>query len=357
MKPATPRFHELDFLRGMACISVLAFHFLSRGPQHQLMPGLDLPLLEPFARFGYLGVQLFFVLSGFVILMSAEGATARGFVASRVSRLYPGLWVAATLTAGAAWLLGDGRFQVSALDYLLNLSMVPQWFGRPYVDGAYWSLGYELHFYILVWLTIRMGLMGRFEQLMAGWLLVSAVNAFRPMWPVEFWLDAKWAPFFVAGGVFYQVRKHGFTPFRLGLLGAAFALAAFYTGWDGPEESAINMAPLARLTVQISAVVAIFTLFWLIATRRFRMRASPFVYYAGVLTYPMYLIHQNLGFMLYERLHRATGMVIVPLLLMLAVLLALSWCIHAQAERPLGSRVRRWLARPAVRVPADEVLQ
>lgn len=340
----------------MACLGVLAFHFLSRGPQHRLMPGLDLPLLESVAHWGYLGVQLFFVLSGFVILMSAEGATPRSFVASRVSRLYPGLWVAASLTAGAAWLLGDSRFQVSGNDYLLNLSMVPQWFERPYVDGAYWSLGCELQFYILVWLAIRLGLLHRFEQLMAGWLLVSAVNAFHPMWPVEFWLDAKWAPFFVAGSVFYQVRRQGFTRFRLGLLGAALALAIFYTGWDGPAEAAIGVDPMTRLAVQVSAVVAIFALFWLIATGRFRMRPSPFIYYAGMLTYPMYLIHQNLGFMLYERLHRATGLVTVPLLLMLAILLALSWGIHVQAERPLGSRLRRWLARPAAKLPAGEVL-
>jgi len=355
MKPATHRFHELDFLRGMACISVLAFHFLSRGPRHQLMPGLDFPLLEPIAHFGYLGVQLFFVLSGFVIMMSAEGATARSFAASRVSRLYPGLWIAATLTAGAAWLLGDSRFQASGTEFLVNLSMVPAWFGIPYVDGAYWSLGCELHFYILVWLTIRLGLLSRFEQLMACWLLISTVNAIRPIWPVEFWLNAKWAPFFVAGGVFYQVRRHGFSPFRLGLLGAAFALAAFYTGWDGPAEAAVGAAPLARLTVQVSAVVAIFALFWLIATGRFQMRASPFVYYAGVLTYPLYLIHQNLGFMLYERLHRVTGMVIVPLVLMLAILLALSWGIHALVERPFGGRLRRWLARPAPKLPAEEI--
>jgi len=132
-------------------------------------------------------------------------------------------------------------------------------------------------------------------------------------------------------------------------------LAAFYTGWDGPAEAAVGAAPLARLTVQVSAVVAIFALFWLIATGRFQMRASPFVYYAGVLTYPLYLIHQNLGFMLYERLHRVTGMVIVPLVLMLAILLALSWGIHALVERPFGGRLRRWLARPAPKLPAEEI--
>ncbi|MGJ7913889.1 acyltransferase family protein [Massilia sp. LXY-6] len=345
MTASSPRFHELDFLRGIACISVLAFHFLSRGPSHQLMPGVHFPLVEAFARYGYLGVHLFFVLSGFVIMMSAEGAAPRAFLASRASRLYPGLWAAASLTAGAAWLLSDSRFLVSSNDYLVNLTMIPQWFGVPYVDGAYWSLGCEVQFYILVWLVIRLGLLPRLEQLMAAWLLVSTVNAVRPMWPVEFWLNAKWAPFFVAGSVFYLVRRHGSTPFRLALLAAAFVLAQYYTVWDRPPEGAAA-APLSTLAVRAVVVTVIFALFWLVATGRFRMRASPFVYYAGALTYPLYLIHQNLGFMVYERLHRASGMVIVPLVLTVALLLATSWCIHAGVERQLGGRMRRWLARP-----------
>ena len=335
----------------MACLSVLAFHFLSRGPTHQLMPGVDFPLAQAFANYGYLGVNLFFVLSGFVILMSAESATPRGFAASRASRLYPGLWAAASLTAGAAWLLGDARFLVSPGDYLANLSMVPQWFGLPYVDGAYWSLGCELQFYIVVWLVIRLGLLNRLELLMAAWLLVSTANAVRPMWPVELWLNAKWAPLFVAGGLFYLIRKHGMTPFRLGLLGAAFALAQFYACSDDPPDGVVGVPPLIMLAVRASVMTAIFLLFWLIATGRFRMQASPFIYYAGALTYPMYLIHENLGFMLYERLHRASGMVIVPLALVLALLLAASWCIYAWIERPLGSRMRRLLAHPQ-RAPA-----
>jgi peptidoglycan/LPS O-acetylase OafA/YrhL len=142
------------------------------------------------------------------------------------------------------------------------------------------------------------------------------------------------------------VRKHGVTPFRLALLAAAFALAQFYTCFRGPPEAAIGVQPLVLLAVQASVVTAIFVLFWLIAIDRFRMRASPFVYYAGALTYPLYLIHENLGFMLYERLHRASGMVVVPLGLVVALLLAASWCIYTWIERPLGTRMRRWLARP-----------
>lgn len=343
MTSPTLRFYELDFLRGMACLSVLAFHFLARGPRHDLMPGVDFPLAAAVFQYGYLGVHLFFVLSGFVIFMSAEGATVRSFAASRASRLYPGLWAAATLTAGAAWLLGDQRFQVPVVDYLANLSMVPHWFNLSYVDGAYWSLAYELLFYILVGLAIAAGLLPRVEQLMAGWLLVSVVNLIWPTWPVEFWLAAKWAPLFVAGGVFYRIRQHGLTPFRLALLGAAFDLAQVYAGLYDPPEFAVGAQATTVLWVQGAVLSAIFVLFWLVATGRFKMRASPFAYYAGALTYPLYLVHQNLGTMLYERLYRASNMVLASLALMLVCVFALSWCVYTFVERPLGRRLRRWL--------------
>jgi peptidoglycan/LPS O-acetylase OafA/YrhL len=355
MKSPSLRFHEIDFLRGVACISVLAFHFLSRGPKTHTMPGIDSPLIEATAAYGYLGVHLFFVISGFVILMSANGATARNFVASRASRLYPGLWAAATLTAGTAWLLDDARFAVSAVDYLANLTMVPHWFDMPYVDGAYWSLGYELHFYILVWLAIGLRLMGRLEWLLAGWLLVSAVNALRPMWPVEFWVDAKWAPFFTAGGVFYLVRTHGVTPFRLVLLGASFALAQVYAVWYGTLPDLAGGQAIVPAVLTASIVTAIFALFWLIATARFRMKASRFIYYAGVLTYPMYVIHQNFGFMVYGRIQKASGMAIGSLVVMLVLLLLISWCIHAYVERPLSQMMRRRLGNASSsHAPANE---
>ncbi len=157
MNDSRHRFHEIDLLRGLACAAVVAFHYLSRGPRAGWMDNALFPAVDAIARYGYLGVHLFFMISGFVSLLSAQGATPRSFVASRVARLYPALWVAATITALTASMIGDSRFMVSLPQYLANLSMFPHWFHVPYVDGAYWSLAVELHFYIYVWLALRHG--------------------------------------------------------------------------------------------------------------------------------------------------------------------------------------------------------
>ncbi len=343
MKLQPLRFNEIDLLRGIACLSVLAFHYLSFGPKAHWMQGIDYPALASVARYGYLGVHLFFVISGFVILMSAQDATPRSFFASRAARLYPALWVAATLTAGTAWILGDTRFPVSFQDYLINLTMLAHWFNVPYVDGAYWSLAYELHFYIFVWVALRLGLMGHLQWLLAGWLLISAINAVRPMWPIEFWLNAKWAPFFVAGGVFYLIRTRGITSARLCLLAVAFILALVYGLSDGQRHSQSTGNALIEMSVVAGMITAIFFVFGLIALNRFQMRASLITYFSGVLTYPVYVIHQNFGYMIFEQFRQSWNNVPLAMTLMLIAVFAFSWAIHAFTERPLGQFLRRVL--------------
>lgn len=337
------RLHEVDLLRGIACLSVLAFHYLFLGPKMGWMQGFEYDFTDSIARYGYLGVHLFFLISGFVILMSTQDATPRSFFISRVARLYPTLWIGATLTASAAWILGDTGFTVSIRDYLVNLTMLAHWFKTPFVDGAYWSLAYELHFYIFVWLALRFGLMKNLQWLLVGWLLISAVNAMRPMWPVEFWLNAKWAPFFIAGGVFYLIRTRGITPARLGLLSASFALALIYALLDGHRQNQSAGNEFIQLPVIAAVITAIFLVFWLIAVNRFQVPKSPLVYYAGALTYPLYVIHQNLGYMLFKQLHQAWGSTLIALAIMTTAIFCLSWAVHVIIERPAGKLLRNAL--------------
>lgn len=92
------RFNELDLLRGFACLLVVFFHYGNRGPRAGWMPGGVVDWVDAWARYGYLGVHLFFIISGFVILMSAQGIQARQFVAARVARLVPAFWTSVLLT-------------------------------------------------------------------------------------------------------------------------------------------------------------------------------------------------------------------------------------------------------------------
>src|SRR5690349_17773865 len=82
------RLYEVDLLRIFAAVSVVLYHYLFAGYYKVVSPlGFEAPGLV--ARYGYLGVDLFFLISGFVVLLSAWDRTPRSFLVSRVVRLYP----------------------------------------------------------------------------------------------------------------------------------------------------------------------------------------------------------------------------------------------------------------------------
>lgn len=92
------RIPELDLLRFLAAIAVVFFHYAFRGYAGDDLTTMHYPALEPVAQYGFLGVHLFFMISGFVILMTAGDGSVKRFIASRASRLLPAFWVCCTIT-------------------------------------------------------------------------------------------------------------------------------------------------------------------------------------------------------------------------------------------------------------------
>ena len=338
---ASPRFHQIDFLRGIACLSVIAFHFLHRGQQGGWLVEGTWSWLQPIAALGHLGVHLFFMISGFVILMTAQGATVRGFIASRASRLYPAFWVGVLLTALVAWATRSEAFAVTPGQVLANLTMVPQWVQVEFVDGAYWSLAVELQFYLMVIALLHFGQMRRVENWMAAWLLIASVNAVRRMYPLEFWLDARWASLFVAGMLFYRVSRKGWDGQRYLLMLWSFALSAWY-GWQGALESRLGREPvLLGQPMQVVLCLALFHLVFLaIVSGRLKMQPTPLVYWFGALTYPVYLLHQNIGYIALMAPGWQQVDFHVRVLVVLAAVVFVSWLVHRWVEKPLSKWLR-----------------
>src|SRR5690242_2971312 len=95
---APERVPALDLLRLVAVLGVAAFHYGFRGPTVQDMTYVALPELAAFGRYGFLGVSVFFVISGFVIAYSAEGRSGPGFAIARFARIYQTYLLCMTLT-------------------------------------------------------------------------------------------------------------------------------------------------------------------------------------------------------------------------------------------------------------------
>jgi peptidoglycan/LPS O-acetylase OafA/YrhL len=131
--------------------------------QKQMTQGrAEYPELLSVAWAGFIGVEIFFVISGFVIAYSAQSATAAGFARSRFLRLFPALWICA-LIGFAALAVYPPESWHSLLHRLADSLVL--WPFPPYVAGGTWTLGIEVIFYATVFATIATGNIKRIELL------------------------------------------------------------------------------------------------------------------------------------------------------------------------------------------------
>src|SRR6195952_4591484 len=158
---ASTRVEALDLLRLVAVFGVVLYHFGFWGPASQGIPQVAMPWLAPVAKYGFLGVPVFFIISGFVIAYSAEGRTATAFAIARFSRIYPTFLFCMTMTFVAIWLFGTPHFETTLSQWVANLFIAAPALGRPYMDTSYWSLVIEVVFYAWVAGFIAIGLFPR----------------------------------------------------------------------------------------------------------------------------------------------------------------------------------------------------
>src|SRR5436189_153841 len=94
------RLYEIDLFRFLSAAAVVLFHYTYNFQHIAPADMMAFPYFSwaPVTKYGYLGVHLFFMVSGFVVLMSAAQGSARRFVTSRAVRLLPAFWVCCTAT-------------------------------------------------------------------------------------------------------------------------------------------------------------------------------------------------------------------------------------------------------------------
>jgi len=298
------RVNEIDLLRFLAALAVVFFHLAFRGHAADDLSVLSYPWLEPVAKYGYLGVDLFFMISGFVILMTAQQGSLRAFVVSRLVRLYPAFWVCCTFTFLCTLAWGGARFQVTWPQYLVNMTMLSEFMGVPPVDGVYWSLFVELRFYALVALVLVLGAIRHAQWLAAGWLATCIALEFVPVRGLPTLLISDYAAYFVAGATCYLIWQRGWSWARGGMVLGAWALAL--------HQSLHRMADLAQhYHVDMDArivgglVTAGFATLVAVACRATGALRHKRWAALGALTYPLYLLHQNISFMAFNHLATA----------------------------------------------------
>jgi peptidoglycan/LPS O-acetylase OafA/YrhL len=296
---AKNRFHEIDLLRFLAALAVVFFHYAFRGFAADNMSPLAFPGLAPLAKYGYLGVDLFFLISGFVILMTASSGSTRRFVISRFARLYPAFWFCCTVTFLVMLGANHPLFPVTWKQYLINMTMLNRFVGVPSIDPCYWSLFIELKFYGLIFLLLLLRQMERVEIYLGLWLVATLILT---LWKIRYigaLLIPDYSAYFIAGAMIFRINKYGLSKYRIGVIGASLCLAII-KATQKTQDQMQHYSTTFNPWIVSSLVAAFFLALLLISLGHTRRMGSDKFLLVGVLTYPLYLLHHNIGFLIFN---------------------------------------------------------
>ncbi|MFF1836851.1 acyltransferase family protein [Streptomyces sp. NPDC058231] len=348
---ARPRLRALDGLRLVAALMVAAYHYGGRGGEITKAWGVSAASLFPSAHtwfaYGCLGVQIFFVISGFVICMSGWGRSLASFFASRAARLLPAYWVSVLLVTLVFALPAVVYEAVSPSDVLVNLTLLQQPLGVDRVLGVCWTLWAEIRFYALFAVCVVLPGAGRRRIVLfcAVWTLASALGKASGEPLLDVVLMPEYAPFFIGGIGLYLVHRNRRDATAWGIVGVSWLLGQHYAVADlwhpaGPHDFSYrsSLVIIAIVTAGFCAVAAI-------AVGALARFDHPWLTVAGALTYPFYLVHEHLGWVVVGTLHRRFG---IPAwetaALTVVLMLVLAWLMHRYVERLLTPRLRRALS-------------
>lgn len=367
---SSKRFYELDVLRGIAALGVVLFHYTSQ--YSSLYDHSDEVWF--YLGLGRHGVEFFFIMSGFVILITLERIkSSLEFIIKRFARLYPAYWVAVLLTFIVTAIAQLPGLQVSLADGFLNLTMFQWLFNAPNVDKVYWTLRIEICFYAIMLLAYQLKLIKHIEAVVSGWLMLAlfyTIKTYMARWgflvlsPLDYtgsWyaqppLDShlmllgfannfpniieglrsfirqiviiKYAHLFIAGLMLYREKKQGFSIYRWVIIVVCILAQKVAYPWETSWSTTI--------------IVGSFILLLYLATKGYLafIRLKPLIF-LGTISYSLYLIHQNIGYVIIRHLYQYQINPNIGILLALAVALILATTMTFLIEIPANDWIRK----------------
>lgn len=313
------------------------------------------------APFGWAGVQIFFVISGFVIVVSAERSNPYKFFMSRFVRLVPAVWICATITL-LAWLLVD--VEKSALSlfamYVRSVAFFPD---GDWIDSVYWTLGIEICFYTLIFVLLMGERRHWIQPIMRGiglvstlfWIGFTVADLQRNSAAFELFSEIQWSRlaqltllqhgvFFALGVLLWSRRVK--QPSRgesawllLFLVGGCLQIAG--ESALKLEKTGLDFSPLVPCAIWLGAML----FFWLAIANNARVQQLPLwalqlLRRLGLMTYPLYLLHNVTGGALMGAFVQGGASTATAFGAAVVSVLALSWWISKVPEPALQKSTR-----------------
>jgi peptidoglycan/LPS O-acetylase OafA/YrhL len=298
---------------------------------------------------GWVGVEIFFVISGYVIALSATDSAAIDFARRRLLRLWPGVLLCASITAlvlliaGVSWEFVAPRYAASAM----------MWLWGKQIDPVYWSLLVECVFYALVatllaigrWNPVKVGLsLSVWTLIYLAWVIGPGDEAAPALTSLAEYLLAPFGAFFGMGILFQQAHRDPASVKGWMFLPSFLAAPVCIGGINAIDGGQGSGEALFLFVAGVAIVILSPRLQLPLHSERVRRLALAL----GLATYPLYLIHAYVGQALLiggAKIGLSPAMTVGPVVLLMV---AVSLFIALRVE-PL---IRAWmdqLLRPILR--------
>ena len=314
------RLGNLDVFRAVAALAVCLHHF----NRESLTGGT---WFSEIAKYGNYGVDIFFVISGYVIPFALlrrnfQLSQIGIFLKGRFLRLYPAYALAATLTLGlwyaSTWMpgfRGEGPPAFSAAEILTNATLTCDFFRQEWFGIVFWTLAIEAQYYVFIALSFPLLFQNAGKNLVPRWVLLGAwllLPLLFDQGPTVFGWSALFAMGFLA--ILWQRGELKHWVFFLGL-----AIAGIVQ-WE--------------VRSPVSAVLGFSTALGILFLPNFAWRPLVWV---GTISYSLYLLHVPLGGRVMNFLERFSEFGFVQLMsvpLALAITLFFAWIFFLLVEKP-----------------------
>jgi peptidoglycan/LPS O-acetylase OafA/YrhL len=315
MEQGAGRVGSLDTLRGLSALAVCWFHFSG----NRLVGS---GLIRDSGRYGWLGVEVFFVVSGFVVSFALQRSGYRlgnynTFLLKRVARLYPpylaSVAVAFGLLVAYSLYKQQPRVDFNSVDLLLHLGFLNDFFGKFWLNSIYWSLAIEMQFYLLIGLLFPLLFSEGVVRRYVGYALLILPVVILPSSIFVFHFGF----LFLMGVVTLQYSSGSLKHFEYVMLLGVGSLGVFF------------LLGLPAVTAALLAVASI----------NFVKRGVPLLDSLGKVSYSFYLLHSSIGslilFLLIRFVFNGSEVEkLVGLLVSVAATIVLATIAYYLIERP-----------------------
>lgn len=223
--------------------------------------------------------------------------------------------------------------EVSNYAFLINFTILQYGLQIPSVDGVYWSLFHELMFYFLIAFLFRLVRTKYLFYLSFFWLLLTLINWVYHINGLSLLLNLSYAPLFLGGIYFYKLSVER-TKINAILPGVCCLVYLII----------IDSSP-DRIFIDRLITVGFYVFFYLYTFNRLKFIAIKPLIFLGNISYPLYLIHQNFGYIILRKLYSIFGTYQILILIPIVLSIGFAYLLTEYLEKPVIRYLRSFIVR------------